>query len=167
MFIRKEAATGDVLGKRMFLKISQNSHENALFNNVSSFNFFKKESLAQVFSGKFCKISKNIFFIEHFRTTAPEWLEIVKRCMKSQCAEESKTDGFIVSLVWSQPVGIYLLKFNNRNIRTRCQMRWKLTIKTPECRCRRCSIFIYNFEHISYLVLVFLLLTLNMPLPSG
>ena len=39
----------------------------------------------------------------------------------------------------------------------------KLTIKTPERReWRRSRIFIVNFEHISHLVLVFLLLTLNM-----
>ena len=33
-------------------------------------NFIKKEALAQVFSCEFCKISKNIFFTEHLRTTA-------------------------------------------------------------------------------------------------
>ena len=38
----------------------------------------------------------------------------------------------------------------------------KLTIKTPErLQCRRSSVFILNFEHISHIVLVFLLLTLN------
>ena len=31
----------------------------------------------------------------------------------------------------------------------------------------RSGVFIVNFEHISYLVLVFLLLTLNMQLPTG
>ena len=46
--------------------------------------------------------------------------------------------------------GIYLLKVNNRNTRTRYEICSKLTIKTPER------------EHISHLVLVFLLLTLNM-----
>ena len=30
------------------------------------------------------------------------------------------------------PAGIYLLKVNNRNTRTRCEMCSKLTIKTPE-----------------------------------
>ena len=30
------------------------------------------------------------------------------------------------------PAGIYLLKFNNRNTRTRCEICSKLTIKTPE-----------------------------------
>ena len=42
------------------------------------------------------------------------------------------------------PVGIYLLKVNNRNTR------------------RRFGVFIVNFEHMSHLVLVFVLLTLNM-----
>ena len=32
------------------------------------------------------------------------------------------------------PVGIYLLKFNNRNTRTSCKICLKLTIKTPERR---------------------------------
>ena len=51
---------------------------------------------------------------------------------------------------------IYLLKFNNRNTRT------VLSIKIPERRhWRRSGIFVVNIEHISHLVLVFLLLTLN------
>ena len=31
------------------------------------YNFIKKESLAQVFSCKFCKIFKNTFSVEHAR----------------------------------------------------------------------------------------------------
>ena len=58
------------------------------------------------------------------------------------------------------PPGIYLLKVNNRNTRTRYEICSKLTIKTLERRhWRRSGVFIVNFEHI---VLVFLLLTLNM-----
>ena len=61
------------------------------------------------------------------------------------------------------PAGIYLLKVNDRNTGTRCEICSKLTIKTPERRqWRRCGVFIVNFEPISRLVLVFLLLTLNM-----
>ena len=61
------------------------------------------------------------------------------------------------------PVGIYLLKVNNKNTRTRCEICTKLTIKAPERRqWRRSGVFIINFVHISHLVLVFLLLTLNM-----
>ena len=59
--------------------------------------------------------------------------------------------------------GIYLLKVNNRNTATRCEICLKLTIKTPERRqWRRSGVFIVNFEHISHLAVVLLLLTLNM-----
>ena len=61
------------------------------------------------------------------------------------------------------PSRLYLLKVNNRNTRKRCEMYFKLTIKTPErCHWHRSGVLIANFEHISHLVLVFLLLTLNM-----
>ena len=61
------------------------------------------------------------------------------------------------------PVGIYLIKVNNRNIRKRCEICSKLIIKAPGRRhWRRFGVFIVNFEHISHFVLVFLLLTLNM-----
>ena len=49
------------------------------------------------------------------------------------------------------PTGNYMFKVNNGNTRTRCEIFSKLTIKT----------FIVNFESISHLVLVFLLLTLS------
>ena len=62
----------------------------------------------------------------------------------------------------SYPAGIYLFKVNNRNTRTRCEICSKLTINTPERRqWRRSGVFIVNFEHISHLALVFLLLILN------
>ena len=62
----------------------------------------------------------------------------------------------------SFPAGIYLLKVNNRNTKTRCEICLNLTIKTPErSHWRRSSVFIVNFEHISHLALVLLLLTLN------
>ena len=57
----------------------------------------------------------------------------------------------------------HLLTVNNRNTRTTCEICSKLTIKTPERRhWRHSGVFIVNFEHISHLVLVLLLLTLNM-----
>ena len=79
----------------------------------------------------------------------------------------SKLISAIVSSVYIRkivyPAGIYLLKFNNRNTRTQCEICSKLTIKTVERRhWRRSAVFIVNFEHISHLVLVFLLLNLNM-----
>ena len=63
--------------------------------------------------------------------------------------------------------GIYLLKVNNNNTRARSEICSKFTIKTPKRREWRCSgALIVNFVHISQLVLVFLLLTLNMKLLS-
>ena len=61
-----------------------------------------------------------------------------------------------------------MFKVNNRNTRTRCEICSKLTIKTPERRywCRS-GVFIVYFEHISHLVLVFLLLTLTRYIPTG
>ena len=61
------------------------------------------------------------------------------------------------------PTGIYLLKVNNRNTRTRCEIYSKLTIKIPEWLHRgRSGVFIVNFERILHLAVVFLFLTLNM-----
>ena len=60
------------------------------------------------------------------------------------------------------PVGIYLPKVNNRNTRARCEICSKLPIKTAERNHWLCSgVFIVNSEHISHLLLVFLLLTLS------
>ena len=68
----------------------------------------------------------------------------------------------VLEFVLTDPVGIYLLKVNNRNTRTRCEIRSKLTIKAPEqphwCRS---GVFIVNLENILHLVLVFLFATLN------
>ena len=59
--------------------------------------------------------------------------------------------------------GMYLLKVNSRNARSRCEICSELTINTPERRhWRRSPVFIVNFEHISHPAVVFLLLTSNM-----
>ena len=71
--------------------------------------------------------------------------------------------GIFRALLNIYPAGIYLLKVSNRNTRTSCEIYLKLTIKTLERRhWRRSGVFMVNFEHISHLVLVFLLLILNM-----
>ena len=66
---------------------------------------------------------------------------------------------------WSEkvvPTGIYFFKVNNGNTRTMCEICWKLTIKITEWRhWRRSGVFIGNFDHISHIVQVFPLLTLN------
>ena len=43
---------------------------------------------------------------------------------------------------------IYLFIVNNSNTRKRCEICSKLTIKPPQ---RRSTVFVVNFEHISYL----------------
>ena len=54
------------------------------------------------------------------------------------------------------PAGIYLFKVNNRNSRKSCEICSKLTIKR-----RRSVVFIIKYEHVSYVFLLFLLLTLS------
>ena len=80
--------------------------------------------------------------------------------MEQDFTRNSKIELFVRYL--DIPAGIYLLKVNNGNTRTRCEICSKLTIKTPERRqWRRSGVFIVNFEHISHFVLVLLLSTLS------
>ena len=56
----------------------------------------------------------------------------------------------------NNPGNIYMLKVNIRSTRRRCDLE-----ALEERQWPRSVVFIVNFEHISYLLLVFLLLTLN------
>ena len=60
-----------------------------------------------------------------------------------------------------------MFKVNNERTRPRFKICSKLTIKTPQRRywCRS-GVFIVNFEHISHLFLVFLLLTLRVKIKA-
>ena len=61
------------------------------------------------------------------------------------------------------PAGINMVRVNNKNTNTMCEICSKLTLKKPERRqWRRSGVFIVNFEHILHLVIVLLLLSLNM-----
>ena len=57
--------------------------------------------------------------------------------------------------------GICLLKVNNRNSRKRYEICSNLKLKTQNNVRHRYGVFVVNFEHISRLAPVFLLLTLN------
>ena len=60
------------------------------------------------------------------------------------------------------PAGKCMFRFNNSNTRARCEISSKLKIKTPRwCYWCRSGVFIVNFENISHLVLMFLLLPLS------
>ena len=80
--------------------------------------------------------------------------------IKEENQQGSRLSSFSL-LTWSKYPAIYMFKVYNRNIRKMCEICSKLKIKTPERRRRRSGVFIVNFEYISHLLLVFLLLTLN------
>ena len=70
--------------------------------------------------------------------------------------------GIIFLRLIKNPAGMYLFKINNEDIRTLCEMRSKLTIKTPErCQWRHSGVSFVNFEQIPHIFVVFLLLTFN------
>ena len=56
-------------------------------------------------------------------------------------------NNILTSCAKANSAGTYLLKVNNRNTRTRCEICSKLTIKVPERRRGRIS-FIVDFEHV-------------------
>ena len=92
------------------------------------------------------------------------WKQTSSYVKKSKFAVESWERRKVIQVIMILYLAsIYLLKVNNRNTRTRCEICSKLTIKIPERRhWRRSGIFFVNFEHNSHLVLMLLLLTLNM-----
>ena len=59
----------------------------------------------------------------------------------------------------SNPASVYLFRVNDRNTKKWCEICAKLIINNSHWR--HCGVFIVNFEHVSYLFLVFQLLTLN------
>ena len=71
VLIVTETATEGVLWKKVFLKISQNSQENAWVSFLIML-WAWQETLAQVFSCEFCEIFKNTVFREHFRVTVSD-----------------------------------------------------------------------------------------------
>ena len=80
-------------------------------------------------------------------------LNLIRGTVK--CLHEKKSNYWVLVIITSNPAGIYLLKVNNRNTRTRCKICLKLTIKIPEQRqWHHSGIFVVNFENISHLVLL-------------
>ena len=67
---------------------------------------------------------------------------IKKRSNKNYSPTKVKSQNLLTNISYNRlkridfdnPAGIYLLKVNNRNTRTRCVICSKLTIKTPERR---------------------------------
>ena len=62
-FTNPEAVARKCSVKKVFLKISKNSQGNTCNTcRPQAYNFIEKETLTQVFSCEFCKISKKTFF---------------------------------------------------------------------------------------------------------
>ena len=59
-------------------------------------------------------------------------LLFIKKCSKSATKTINVQSQGPISRVQRLLAGIYLLKLNNRNTRTRCEICSKLTIETPE-----------------------------------
>ena len=98
---------------------------------------------ANVFQEIFWNFQIN-YFSEHLRMGAS-----AQSCYLCYCAK-------------LKPDANYMVKVNYRNTRIRCEICSKLTIKTPKRHhWRRSGVFIINFEHISHLALVLLLVTLS------
>ena len=84
--------------------------------SMKACNFIQKETPTQVFSCEYCEILKNNFFY----MTPPV------AAFESNQPNNSRKNCF-------NPVGIYLLKVNNRNIRTSCETCPKLTMASFWC----------------------------------
>ena len=66
------------------------------------------------------------------------------------------------------PVAFTCSKLTKKPTRAGCEIWSKLTLKTQaRSLLRRSVVFIVNFEHISQLLLVFLLLILSRLMPAG
>ena len=59
LLIMSEAFSQRCSVKKMFLETSQNSQENTCSSGLQL--YFKKKTLAQVFSCEFCEVSKNTY----------------------------------------------------------------------------------------------------------
>ena len=105
-----------------------------LFNKAA--NLSKRDSNFSKNKCFFLWILRNFYEHDFYRTRLGYCFYVNRDTARQQ---------WIVSKIILNPAGIHLLKVNNRNTRG-----------------RHSDVFIVNFEHISNLVLLFLLLTLNM-----
>ena len=98
---------------------------------------------------------RSCIFIVNFEHVIAGW----ERINPSQCSPTFSAE------YWKAlryPANNYLIKVNNRSTKERCEIVSKLTIKTPKWRhWRHCGVFMVNFQPISHLFLVLLLLTLR------
>ena len=108
---------------------------------IQSFILYFADSISHLFTSPWCMLYvKDLFFV------VESWCNLWVMQYSSQN---------------SLPANIYLFKVNNKNIRQRHELPSKIKTKTPERHWRSFGVLIVNFEHISQLFTVFLLLTLK------
>ena len=73
--------------------------------------FFKKATMAQVFSFEFCDISKNTFFTEHLWTTASVTLHISRYC----CARTRNFSKTILTKTYASFIFHTQININSKN----------------------------------------------------
>ena len=78
-------------------------------------------------------------------------MQIFKKQTKKIIWQSNFDNIFIYFIYWN-----IFINTNNRNTRKKCRRHW-----------RRSGAFIVNFEHISYVFLMFLLMTLNKGMLAG
>ena len=118
-----------------------------IFNSISIYSWKKNSSVTKIHIRKILQMLWKMFLIQSLYILEKKIL--ISKYKKQLCSKANN------------PANIYLFKVNNRNTRKRCEIFSKLTIKTPEWRRHRSGVLIVNFENISHLFLVVLLLTLN------
>ena len=90
-----------------------------------------KEFITSLYSYEFiAKETEPLSSDEEINLIIQDSSERVSEVVKPKKVEKTSHDKRIVDI----PAGIYLLKVNNGNTRTRCKICSKLTIKTPERR---------------------------------
>ena len=126
--------------------------------SVHSYAWYSKKHMVQVFKTISCQW---YLFIPPENIRKPLFFSCFQRCKKGAVACMGWCYPLIIQKSYN-PFNIYLFKVNIRNTRKRYEICSKLTVKTLERRQWRGSgVFIVNFEHISNLFLVFLILAVN------
>ena len=89
-----------------------------LFNKVADLmvrDFFKKKTLAQVFSCKSSEIFKRTYFVEHAQTHA--WVKWTnKKCIHKIYSQENTADGVLFSAI----ANMWVYSFSKKGLHHRC-----------------------------------------------
>ena len=140
MIVFSEAATRTSSVKKVFLKISQNLQKNTCVRvaflkklQASGQQLLKKEVSDTVFSCEFCQIFKNTFFIEHHRCSFCIFIIFylfvcfLLLLFFDEYGMLVCSWIFLINLEQFYLSRHYLLKVNEENSRTRCEISSKLT----------------------------------------